>query len=90
MWSEERRKQVEQLENLLRTVELLDYGTGFLGKVKKCIQIAEDLSRSTLLKASFLHFIIEEATKEEATKEEEHQKVKHLHSMSTSIEDVEL
>ena len=42
-WTEERVKQFETLERLLGAVSELNHSTDFIGNVKECIELADQL-----------------------------------------------
>ena len=67
MWDKERREQTDKLRTLLLELSSLNRGSDFLGKVQRCIDTAEELLKADYVqpKESYIHFLIDEATKDE-------------------------
>ncbi len=67
VWDKERLVQTDKLRTLLWELSSLNRGSDFLGKVQRCIDIAEELLKTDHVKPkeSYMHFLIGEATKDE-------------------------
>lgn len=61
LWPINRRKQVDDLENLISIIRGLNNGNMFIEKVQAAIEIADNLSRSDLMSkppvTSFMNFL---------------------------------
>jgi len=67
VWNKERLTQTDQLRTLLWELSSLNRGSDFLSKVQRCIDTAEELLKTDHVqpKKSYIHFLINEATKDE-------------------------
>lgn len=61
-WDESRLEQFKKLERLVNTVSLLNHGSNFLGNMKECIDLAEDLRKWDMegLQSSFMQFMADQ------------------------------
>lgn len=59
-WTKDRREELSELRTLLFEVQSINSGSHCLERIKKCMEIAERLTRSDLDKPreSFLNFLI--------------------------------
>lgn len=64
-WTKERHYELDCLATLLRTVASLNKSTDFIGNVRLCIDIADQLTRNDHVtpRASFTRFLHELSTK---------------------------
>ena len=63
MWSEDRRAELVELEQLLMDAESLNSGSGAIERMQRLVEIAKKLKRSDarLAKPSFMQFLLREA-----------------------------
>jgi hypothetical protein len=59
MWNDKRYSQLRDLETLIRDVSCINEGNNFVGRIEKCITLADELSRSDIVAGehSFISFL---------------------------------
>ena len=58
IWTDERAKQFEMLEKMLLEIKGINHGSGCLGRITKCIEMAEALTKWGFGDApSFINFL---------------------------------
>ena len=67
-WPLDRREEVEKMRDLIRMIASIDNGSGFIGCLEHCIELADSLQRSRIVhgRVSFVQFISDKATGEQA------------------------
>jgi hypothetical protein len=62
VWTDERCKQFDKLEQLVNVASMLNHSSPFLGRAQDCIDLAEELRKWDLdnRKPSFLSFLREQ------------------------------
>lgn len=63
VWPEDRRKELAELQELLREIKSVNHGSNALGRIARCIEIAEkltDLDMETC-RPDFFSFLVNQA-----------------------------
>lgn len=63
VWPEDRRKELAELQELLREIKTVNHGSNALGRIARCIEIAEKLTYTDIDKCrdDFFSFLISQA-----------------------------
>jgi hypothetical protein len=63
VWPEDRRKELAELQELLREIKTVNHGSNALGRITRCIEIAEKLTYTDMAtcRQDFFSFLVNQA-----------------------------
>lgn len=63
VWPEDRRKELAELQELLREIKTVNHGSNALGRIARCIEIAEKLTYTDIdtCRQDFFSFLVNQA-----------------------------
>ena len=63
VWPEDRRKELAELQELLREIKTVNHGSNALGRITRCIEIAEKLTYTDMdtCRQDFFSFLVNQA-----------------------------
>ena len=63
VWPEDRRKELAELQELLREIKTVNHGSNALGRIARCIEIAEKLTYTDMdtCRQDFFSFLVNQA-----------------------------